>query len=285
MKFTPKEADSEVNLPKLSLLGEFFILSGGIFAFILIVYLILGIAVDLTVPHLPPSVEKALGAHYSAMFDDGVRTKQEIKLQKIVDKLSANTQRPDIKYMVHIVKSPDVNALAVPGGNIVVFAGLLNQVDTENELVFVLGHELGHFAHRDHLRGMGRGLVLFALSAVLFGADNDATNAIANGMSTARFKFSRDQEKKADAFGLEMLNKFYGHVSGADSIMKKFGKLDKMPKYVYFFATHPHYTDRIKSMEEIARKSKFIKGKQKKLDPVFKELKYGEKKDKIHFGF
>ena len=46
-----------------------------------------------------------------------------------------------------------MNAVALPGGNIVVFAGLLKEIKSENELAMILGHELGHFAHRDHLRG------------------------------------------------------------------------------------------------------------------------------------
>ena len=42
--------------------------------------------------------------------------------------------------------------------------GLLENVESENELAFVLGHELGHFRNRDHLRGLGRGI---AFSLVL----------------------------------------------------------------------------------------------------------------------
>ena len=49
-----------------------------------------------------------------------------------------------------------------------VSTGLLEQTASENELAFVVGHEIGHFRNRDHLRGLGRGvafgLVLAALS-------------------------------------------------------------------------------------------------------------------------
>ncbi len=38
----------------------------------------------------------------------------------------------------------------------VVFTGLLEKMTSENELAFVLAHELGHYDHRDHLRGLGR---------------------------------------------------------------------------------------------------------------------------------
>ncbi|MEP0779976.1 M48 family metalloprotease [Microcoleus sp. ZQ-A2] len=45
--------------------------------------------------------------------------------------------------------------LALPGDAIVIYADLVQQAKSQNELMMVLGHELGHFAHRDHWRGLG----------------------------------------------------------------------------------------------------------------------------------
>ena len=61
-------------------------------------------------------------------------------------------------FHVYVTEVDDINAIALPGSNIIVFSGLLQNIQSENELVMVLGHELGHYAHKDHLRGLGRGL-------------------------------------------------------------------------------------------------------------------------------
>ena len=50
----------------------------------------------------------------------------------------------------------------------VIYQGLLAQAESENELMMVLGHELGHFANRDHLRGLGRALLVQIAIAAFF---------------------------------------------------------------------------------------------------------------------
>jgi Zn-dependent protease with chaperone function len=67
------------------------------------------------------------------------------------------------------VQSDAVNAMAVPGGKMVVFSGLLDSLSSTNGLMFVLAHEVGHFKNRDHLRLMGRGIVLSILAMLALG--------------------------------------------------------------------------------------------------------------------
>ena len=53
----------------------------------------------------------------------------------------------------------------------IVTAGLLEKVESENELAFIIGHELGHFRNRDHIRGLGRGLAIGILITAVSGND------------------------------------------------------------------------------------------------------------------
>jgi Zn-dependent protease with chaperone function len=78
-----------------------------------------------------------------------------------------SSRQQDMQYKIHIIPDPRINAMALPGGNIVVFSALIKETGSENELAFVLAHELGHFANRDHLRGLGRRLLLLTASAAL----------------------------------------------------------------------------------------------------------------------
>ena len=81
--------------------------------------------------------------------------------------------------------------MALPGGQIMVFSGLLKKVNLENELAMVLGHELGHYAHRDHLRGMGRGLGVTLGLAMLFGQDSAVAGIASDLFLGMEMRYSR----------------------------------------------------------------------------------------------
>jgi beta-barrel assembly-enhancing protease len=247
MTFVPKLPDDGVNIPKQSQPLEFLYLIAGLLGIMLAVYILLGFAVDLLVPHIPGSVEKKLGELYAQKTGKSSDPYATKKMQKLVDDLSA--LKSGNKYRVIIVPSAEVNAFAVPGGSIMVFSGLIREVKTENELAFVLAHELGHFENRDQLRGVGRGLILLAFSLILTGSDSGVTNLIGEAVKNAQMKFSRDQERKADLFALDLIARKYGNAAGAASMLARFGPLDdKYPRWLYYFNTHPYYKDRIKAI-------------------------------------
>ena len=91
--------------------------------------------------------------------------------QLLVDRLASHWAEAPFEFRVEIDSSAAPNAMALPGGLIVVTQGLLDQVESENELAFVLGHELGHFRNRDHLRALGRGIMISLFLAVVTGND------------------------------------------------------------------------------------------------------------------
>jgi predicted Zn-dependent protease len=53
-------------------------------------------------------------------------------------------RRQGIRYQFHVIDSPQINAFALPGGQIFVMRGLLDFVESEAELAAVLGHEMSH---------------------------------------------------------------------------------------------------------------------------------------------
>ena len=257
MKYTPKILKGNVNVSKKSALKDFFILLGGLFAITVGVYIVLGFAVDFIVPKLPLKTEKILEKAHSHFYKyaSGDAEEQEIKVQKLLDKLIKQlSDEAKQDYKVHIVPNSKSNALALAGGHIVVFSGLLDEIESENELSMILAHELGHFANRDHLRGLGRGLVLFTISIAILGADNPATNFLKNSLTNVQMKYSQHQERQADLFALELLEKRYGHVGGTVDFFKKLKEKEKMGRFFYFFSTHPYCEDRITAIKEHIRR-------------------------------
>jgi Zn-dependent protease with chaperone function len=113
------------------------------------------------------NLEKKLAGAFMGRFAQTDETADATRtLQALVDRLQTQCAALPYQITVHVQPSTAVNAAALPGGHMLVFSGLLTEMRSENELAFVLAHELGHYAHRDHLRGLGRALVLMAASTV-----------------------------------------------------------------------------------------------------------------------
>ncbi|MCI5137077.1 MAG: hypothetical protein D3922_01385 [Candidatus Electrothrix sp. AR1] len=145
---------------------------------------------------------------------------RRVELQRLVDELG-RCNEVGYPLQVNMAPSKDANAFAFPGGRIIVLEGLLETIRSENGLSFVLAHEMAHFKHRDHLRGMGRGLVFTALSALLTGAGSDITQLIAPALGIGQARYSQEREALADKLALETLNCFYGHVGGATDFLRQ----------------------------------------------------------------
>ena len=173
MQYIPKLPETNVNVTPTSPLKDLVVMLGGVILLLVALYVLLGLAVDLLVPRISPAMEARFSGYFSSMRPGGeVKTSAGKPLQKLANNIQQ--QCVDLPYPlnVEVVEDETVNALALPGGNIVIFSGLIDAAESENELAFVLAHEMGHFANRDHLTSMGRGLVFVVLNSVVFGADS-----------------------------------------------------------------------------------------------------------------
>ena len=266
MKFTPRRTETNVNVSKTHPLKEFAILAGGLLALVIGVYLVLGLAVDLIVPRLSMDLEKKLaGAFVGRLAETDEVAETTRTVQAIVDQLQERCAPLPYTITVHVQPAEAINAAALPGGHMVVFTGLLEKMQSENELVFVLAHELGHFAHRDHLRGLGRALVLLTASTVLLGADNSINGMIGQGMMLTELSFSRKQETQADEFAIEALACHYGHVAGATDFFDRIPEEHDPGRFGHYFASHPENRRRIDHLKEMTAERGYPAGK---LNPV-----------------
>jgi Zn-dependent protease with chaperone function len=177
------------------------------------------------------------------------------RLEAITDRLASHWPETGYDFRVEINDSADINAFAFPGGLIVVTGGLLDEVETENELALVLGHELGHFKNRDHLRGLGRGVALGIMLAVATGA-SDGGSLGATLAEVTLSSFSRRQELAADGFGLGVVHRQYGHIAGALGLYDRLGKDSGEERGLSsYFATHPSPPDRVARLRQQGREN------------------------------
>lgn len=221
---------------------------------------------------IPPSVEQQLGALVVPSYERlSQASPAQDTLNQLLDRLETNLppQRQQRDYQVLYVPESTVNALAIPGDRIIIYSGLVQQVHSENELMMVLGHELGHFAHRDHLRSIGRELLLPVAIAALIG-DNSwvySSAAVIFG-AVSKAQYSQSQERQADEFGLQLLHKTYGHVAGATDF---FARLSQQPNLdLAFLSTHPAPGKRVTELKQLIEQRHYQIGERSPLPPTLK---------------
>lgn len=250
MKFKPKSLEDNVNVSKTHPLREFAWLLGGLFLILATIYIVLGLLTDIVVAKTPVNIETWLGQHALKGFDAQKSPALQNRLDKLLSKVPHDSPLLDYTYTVYLSKNKEINALALPGGNIVVFQGLLKNIKSENELAMVLCHELGHFAERDQLRGLGRGLGLTVASIMMFGTNSGASEVISKSLLSFQARYSQSQESAADRFGLELLVANYGHAGGATDFFERLNSRGES-KIPYLLASHPHPQDRIDQLNRI----------------------------------
>jgi predicted Zn-dependent protease len=227
---------------------------------------------------IPPSVEQQLGRVIVPIYQAQAQPSEtQDVLNQLLDRLEAklpvvqaSEQRRD--YQVFYIPDETVNALAIPGDRIIIYQGLLAKVQSENELMMVLGHELGHFAHRDHLRGLTRQLLVRLSLAAMLG-DAGAVGAIAtNSVSTiTNAQFSQSQEKQADEVGLTLLAQTYGQAAGATDFFNRLTGQD-IPG-MSILASHPPSKSRVQHIERLIERRGYAIGEKVSLPLALVELR------------
>ncbi len=253
MKYTPRQGEINFNVSRSSLGQELFVLLAGLLAIVTGLYLLMGFVVDLVAARISPEFEARLAAvispHLPAACQDDSRQRC---LQELADRIQGSCVHLPYHFKVLLVKDPRINAFALPGGTIAVMTGLLDKVESENEIAFILGHEMGHFANRDHLRAMGRSLVLLAAATFVFGPDSSVNNLVVGAMGLAELGFSRQQETAADHFGLRVLECFYGNSCGADIFFARIPKANDPGRFGHYFSSHPENRRRIDYLRSLS---------------------------------
>jgi predicted Zn-dependent protease len=270
MKFTPRRPETNVSVSPTSPVKEFLLLTGGLVAIAVGAYFLLGVVVNLVVPRLSVDFEKKLATALMPKIAQDLEFKErEAYLQAIVDRMQQQCTGLPYEFKVHYDRTAQFNAVALPGGHIIVFGGLFSAAEAENELAFVLAHEMGHYANRDHLKAMGRGLVLMAISSALFGADSGLSGVIGNGLNLTELSFSREQEADADEYALATINCAYGHINGALQFVGKFPGETDPGEIGHYFSSHPEVRRRIGHLEEMIQTNQLTSGE---LTPLPQEV-------------
>ncbi|HEV2907700.1 MAG TPA: M48 family metalloprotease [Candidatus Eremiobacteraceae bacterium] len=162
-------------------------------------------------------------------------------VQTIADNLKRERARPDINYTFKIIDTDDINAFSLPGGFIYLNFGLLNFVNSDDELAGVMGHEMGHVERRHVVTLPAKAQALNLLIGILSIFSVFAYRFGGLIGSAALYKISRQDELQADQYGLMLMSRAgydpNAMVSFMDRLGKEYGESgDVLAKY---FEDHP----------------------------------------------
>lgn len=267
--FKPTEFNTGINVTTTHPLKEVSWLLGSILAIIIGVYLFLVLLLFIMVPRISIETELKIWdkLHFSALFEEET-SKKNIKRQKyiqtLVDTLPTEAKPEGYDFKIHVVDDKEINAYALPGGNIGITTGLLDNIGNENALIYVIGHELGHFEGRHHLKSLGLVAGTTLMSLVLVGASDSAQSFISSFISFTDLANSRQAEHSADEWALKTLNLHYGHVGGASDffILADSTSLINIPEML---STHPSDENRINNIKTIIKDKRYIEKQTKQL--------------------
>lgn len=217
-EFCPVLPGDGINNPPESMFKRFWINIAAVTLCLAAFLLALDFAAKRLTPFIPFRWErKAIGDKLlEAKLDAHGRAKQDA-LRRIGRRLADAADLPDgMDVTVFYNPRRIANAFATFGGNIIVFDGLFDLVDTEDGLAMVLAHEIMHVKNRDAVKGVVRAVGLALLSSGL-----ESGSYVDKIMDLGMSGYSREQEEAADLSAVAVLGKVYGHAGGATEFFRK----------------------------------------------------------------
>lgn len=258
--------NSEVNASKKTLRKLYtssLLIVGVVLLFIGLLYFAKDKMVEHLANQIPQEWEKkagdklftALSLQYKFVKNDSLKK----EFLKVAQPLFKEVEKEGYTIDLYFVNDPTINAFALPGGKVIVQTGLIQNAQSWEEVMGVLGHELAHVTRRHHIRGIINNIGVFTILAATVGDISALAGTFANlGGELASLSNSRNFENEADETGWNYLVKAKINPSGLISffeILKKENKtvLDSTLNQnvdLSFLSTHPDTQDRIDHLKE-----------------------------------
>ena len=256
--------------PLLFFLGLLAVLVGGYFW-------VLPFAAERMALLLPLEVDEQLGkaSYGSIMLGLPEDTARSAVLQRFGDKLQLS-DKFDLRF--HLVESDQVNAFAMPGGDIVVFSGIVNGMEHPGQLAALLAHEATHVDERHSTRIMVRQMSSYLFLSLLIGDVNAVVALVAENADNLRnLSYSRGLETDADQHGMERMQAAGVDPAGMVQLLELLEReAADMPEELGFLSSHPLTKHRIEKAREVAQRMETPRSVDPELERLFEALKVRE---------
>lgn len=218
--------------------------------------------------------DKDLAAYVSQAVAEMDRTNkvlpEESPYTQRLERLTSGIKEADgIPLNFKVYQTDEVNAFACPDGSVRVYTGIMDILD-DNELLGVIGHEIGHVMKHHSRKAIKDELLRGALADALASADGRIAQLTdsqlgALGMALGNARFSRKQEAEADNCGYDFLVDNGRNPWGMVMAFEKMQQLESKgtsasQTYIQkMFSDHPDTADRIKKMTKRCEKDGYVR--------------------------
>ncbi len=202
---------------------------------------------------VPVEMERGWGRQIAAGFERNMRVCRSPAgieaLNRLVERLAAGLPDDRRGVSLRILDNSAVNALALPGTEIIVFRGLIDLAQGPDELAGVLAHELTHIGQRHPAANLIRGLGVGVLVTLMTG---DASGIVASGAATVLASaYTRDDEAAADQGALVLLRQAGIGAAGFSTFFRRLEETERgaaglLPAWLN---THPETRKRAEAMD------------------------------------
>jgi predicted Zn-dependent protease len=188
--------------------------------------------------------------------------------------VASQSERPDLPWRFGVANAGNINAMAMPGGSILITRGLYDILDNEAQLAGVLGHEIAHVVKKHHIT------VMQNQNWVSAGASLVASRTGGNQLQKVALDFfknlfisglDKNSEYEADAVGVILAARAGYNAFGLAEVLHKLGARSAGdPSVVDLFGSHPAPSDRLTKLGELLtpRMDKLPDGKEPEITPV-----------------
>tara|TARA_B100000780_G_scaffold257049_1_gene206617 strand:+ start:1839 stop:2636 length:798 start_codon:yes stop_codon:yes gene_type:complete len=164
-------------------------------------------------------------------------------VEVISDRLLDSLGQTDYYYEFYVVQNDEVNAFALPGGNIVIYTGLLRFAENADEVAAVLAHEIGHMEEKHVVKRLVKEFGVQILFSVV-GGDGMVLSEITKSATSTYF--DRGQEEEADEFGLHLLDSTNIDPRTMGVFFKRLDREYGYNENLDIFMTHPNLKSRVR---------------------------------------
>jgi len=220
---------------------------------------------DRLAPLLPVRAERALGAAVDGqirrMLDKsegksafecgagGGEAEARAALSRLVARLEAEAGLP-IPLDARVVRRAEPNAIALPGGRIYVFEGLIDKAENADELAGVIAHEIGHVAHRDGTRSILQSAGLSFLFGMLLGDFVGGGAVVVGARAVLQSSYSREVEGAADRYGVALMARAGGNPRALGTVLGRIA--GGIHPGTTILSDHPDTQARIRVINDLA---------------------------------
>jgi predicted Zn-dependent protease len=184
----------------------------------------------------PQMVQQHGGLHPDQRSQEHVKMVGQRLIRNSVAKHS------EYQYDFHLLYDPQViNAFALPGGQVFITAALYSQLENEDQLAGVLGHEIGHVIHRHGAERIAKQELTQGLTGAAVIASGDYNTAQAAQMiaNVVNMKYGRDQELESDDFGVKLMIEAGYNAEALIGVMDILEQASGGSRQPEFMSTHP----------------------------------------------